>query len=63
MGLQNNHHSLPMIKSIMFIIGCCLVLIWRDEEWNELTGHPKDWGKNRPNSKTNSLHPRENNVD
>jgi hypothetical protein len=31
-------------------------------EWNELTGHPKDRGKDRPNSRTNSLQQGENDV-
>jgi hypothetical protein len=35
----------------------------RRGEWNELTGHPKDRGKNRRNSRTNSLQPGENDVD
>ena len=29
---------------------CCFVLILRNNEWNELTGHLKDCGNNRPNS-------------
>jgi hypothetical protein len=52
-----------MMKSITFIVTCCLVLILRKGEWNELTRHPKDRGKNQPNSRTNSLKPGEDNVD
>jgi hypothetical protein len=32
-------------------------------KWNELTGHPKDRGKNRPNLRTNSLQQGENDAD
>jgi hypothetical protein len=52
-----------MIKSITFVVGCCLVLNLRKGEWNELTGQPKDCGKNHPNLRTNSLQPGENDVD
>jgi hypothetical protein len=52
-----------MMKSVTFIMGCGLVVILRSEEWNELTGHPKDHGKDSPNSKANSLQPREDDVD
>jgi hypothetical protein len=43
-------------------VGYCLVLIVRKVKWNELTGHPKDRGKDRPNSRTNSLQQGENDV-
>jgi hypothetical protein len=36
-GNQHYHHRLPMIKGIKCILGCCLVLILRKGEWNELT--------------------------
>jgi hypothetical protein len=52
-----------MMKSITFIVACCLVLILRKGKWNELTGHLKDRGKNQPNSRTNSLKPGEDDVD
>jgi hypothetical protein len=56
-GFHDKHRSMPMMKSIAFIVGCCFVLVLRKGEWNELTGHPKDHGKNRLNSRTNSLQP------
>jgi hypothetical protein len=31
--------------------------------WNGLIGHPKDWGKNHPNSRTNSLQHGKDDVD
>jgi hypothetical protein len=34
------------MKSVTFIMGCDLAIILRKGEWNELTGHPKDCGKN-----------------
>jgi hypothetical protein len=40
-----------------------LVVILRRGGWNELTGHPKDRGKNRSNSRANSLQPGEDDVD
>jgi hypothetical protein len=52
-----------MMRSITLILGCCLVLIVGKVEWNELTGHPKDRGKDRLNSRTNSLQHRENDAD
>jgi hypothetical protein len=51
------------MNNIAFIVVCCFVLILRKGEWNELTGHPKDRGKNRPNSRTNSLQQGENDAD
>jgi hypothetical protein len=44
---------------------CCLVLILilRKGEWNELTRHLKDRGKNQSNSRANSLRPEEDDVD
>jgi hypothetical protein len=55
-GFNDKHRGMPMMKNITFILTCCLV-------FNELTGHPKDRGKNQPNSRTNSLKPREDDVD
>jgi hypothetical protein len=45
-GLNNfkyNTRSMPMMKSVAFIGGCCFVLVLK---MGELTGHPKDHGKN-----------------
>jgi hypothetical protein len=61
-GFHDKHRGMPMMKSITFIMGCGLVVILRRGEWNDLTGHPKDCGKNRPNSRTNSLQQGENDV-
>ena len=61
-SFQNNYHNLPIIKNITFVVGCCLVVILRKGEWNELTRYPKDCGKNRLNSRTNSLQHGENDV-
>jgi hypothetical protein len=60
-GLQYYHHSLLMIRAIMFFMGCCLVILRRGE-WNELTGHSKDRGNDRPNSRMNSLQQGENDA-
>jgi hypothetical protein len=51
-----------MMGSVTLILGCCLVLIVRKVEWDELTEHPKNRGKDRPNSRTNSLQQWENDV-
>jgi hypothetical protein len=48
-GNQDYHHRLLMIKGVKCILGCCLVVILRNGEWNELTGHPKDCGKDSLN--------------
>jgi hypothetical protein len=61
-GLQH-YHSLLMIKAVMFLMRCVLVMELRRGELNELTGHPKDRGKNRWNSRMNSLQPGENDAD
>jgi hypothetical protein len=52
-----------MMRSVTLILGCCLGLILRKGEWNELTGHLKDRGQNQPNSRSTSLQPRENDAD
>ena len=49
-NFKYNTQSMPMMKSVAFIGGCCFVLVLKMGEWNELTGHAKDRGKNRPNS-------------
>ena len=54
-GFHDKHRGMLMMKSITFIMGCSLVVILRRGEWNELTGHPKDCGKNRPNLWMNSF--------
>jgi hypothetical protein len=61
-GLQY-YRSLLMIKAVMFLMRCGLVVELSEGEWNELTGHPKDRGKDWPNSRTNSLQHRENDAD
>jgi hypothetical protein len=65
-GVNNfkyNTRSMPMMKSVAFIGRCCFVLVLKMGEWNELTGHPKDRGNNRRNSRTNSLQPGEDDAD
>jgi hypothetical protein len=62
-GFNYKHRGMLMIKSIAFIVVCCFVLILRNGEWNELTGHPNDCGKNWPNSRTNSFQQWENDAD
>jgi hypothetical protein len=52
-----------MMRSITLILGCCLVLILRKGDWNELTRYPKDRGKDWPNSRANSLQLREDDAD
>jgi hypothetical protein len=52
-----------MMRSVTLILGSCLILVLRKSDWNELTGHPKDRGRNRLNSRTNSLQPGEDDVD
>jgi hypothetical protein len=49
-GNQDYRHCLLMIKGIKCILGCCLVLILRIGDWNELIGHLKDRGKDNSNS-------------
>ena len=62
-GFNYKHRCMPIMENIAFIVVCCFVLILRNGEWNELTWHPKDHRKNRPNSRTNSLQQRENDAD
>jgi hypothetical protein len=62
LGFHNKHRSMLMMKSVALIVGYCLVLIMRKVEWNELIGHPKDRGKDQPNSRTNSLQHGENDA-
>jgi phosphoribosylaminoimidazole (AIR) synthetase len=49
-GLQYKCGGVLMNKVIMFIMGYGLVVILRREDWNELTGHTKDRGKDSSNS-------------
>ena len=53
-SVHDRHHGIPMMRSITLILGGCLVILRRGE-WDELTRHPKDRGKDRTNSRTNSL--------
>jgi hypothetical protein len=62
-GRHNNRQGTPLMKSIIIIMGRGLVVKLRREEWNGLTGHPKDRGKDRPNLRTNSLQHGENDAD
>jgi hypothetical protein len=62
-GIHNKHQGIPMMRSVTLILGCCIVLILRKGDWNELTEHPKDRGRDRPNSRTNSLQLGEDDVD
>jgi hypothetical protein len=61
-GFHDKYRSMPMMKSVAFSMGG-FVLVWRMGEWNELTGHPKDRGRDRPNSRANSLQPGEDDAD
>ena len=49
-GFHDKHRGMSMMKSATFIMGCGLLVILRNGEWNELTGHPKDRGKDSSNS-------------
>jgi hypothetical protein len=49
-GLQYKCGGVLMNNAIMFIMGYGLVVILRREDWNELTGYPKDRGKDSSNS-------------
>ena len=40
-SLHDNHQGMSMMKGITFIVGCCLVLILRKGEWNQLCSDPK----------------------
>jgi hypothetical protein len=62
-GFHNNHQDTPLMKITMIIMGRGLAVKLRRDDWNELTGHPKDRGRDRPNSRTNSLQPVEDDVD
>jgi hypothetical protein len=62
-GRHNNHQGTPLMKRIMIIIGRGLVVKLKREEWNAITGHPKDCGKDQLNSRTNSLQHGENDAD
>ena len=62
-GFHDKHRGMSMMKSVTFITGCDLVVILRNGEWNELTRHPKDRGKDRSNSMANYLQPGKDDVD
>jgi hypothetical protein len=38
-----------MMRNVTLILGCSLVLILKNGEWNELTGYLKDRGKDNSN--------------
>jgi hypothetical protein len=46
---HDKHRGISMMRNVTLILGCNLVLILRNDEWNELTGHPKDHGKDSSN--------------
>jgi hypothetical protein len=48
-GFHDKHRGMLMMKSITFIMGCGLVVILRNQEWNKLTELPKDRGKENLN--------------
>ena len=60
---HDRHQGILMIRSVTLIFKCCLVLILRKGKWNELTAHLKDRGKDRSNSRLNSLQHGENDAD
>jgi hypothetical protein len=62
-GFHDKHQGMSMMKSVTFIMGRGLAVKLRRDDWNELTGHPKDRGRDRPNSRMNSLQPGEDDVD
>ena len=41
-GFCDKYQGMPMMRNITLILGCSLVLILRNGEWNELIKHPKD---------------------
>jgi hypothetical protein len=49
-GFHHKHRGTSMMRNATLILGCSLVLILRNDKWNELTGHPKDCGKDNLNS-------------
>jgi hypothetical protein len=49
-GFHDKHRGTSMMRNVALILGCSLVLILRNGEWNELTEHSKDRGKDRSNS-------------
>jgi hypothetical protein len=58
-GVHDRHQGIPMMRSITLTLGCCLVLISKKGDWNELIGHPKD----RVNDRTNSFQLGEDDAD
>jgi hypothetical protein len=62
-GRSRQTLDMSMMKSATFIMGCGLVVILRNGEWNKLTGHSKDRGKDSLNLKANSLQPGKDDVD
>ena len=62
-AFQDKHQGIPMMRSVTLILECCLALILRKGEWNELTRHLKGHGKDQSNSRMNSLQRGENDAD
>jgi hypothetical protein len=62
-GVHARYQGILMMRSVTLILGCCIILIVKKVKWNELIGHPKDHGKDRPNLRTNSLQHGENDAD
>jgi hypothetical protein len=46
-GFHNNHQDTPLMKITMIIKGRGFTVKLRRDNWNELTGHPKDRGRDR----------------
>jgi hypothetical protein len=61
-GFHDKHQGMSMMNSITFIMGCSIIVILRKEDWNELTGHPKDRGIQFEFG-VNSLQPGEDDID
>jgi hypothetical protein len=62
-SFQDDHHSLVVIRGVLFLLGCYIILLLKRNGWKRLVGHPKDRGKHHRNSRTNSLQPGEDDVD
>jgi hypothetical protein len=50
-GFHDKHRGTSMMRNATLILGCSLVLILRNGEWNELIRHLKDRGKGNSNSR------------
>jgi hypothetical protein len=49
-GFNDKHRGMWMMKNVTFIMGCGLIVILRNGEWNQLTRHLKGSGKDSSNS-------------